>query len=325
MTVVPAAARGPLVAVTGATGFVGRRLTPALAASGFRVRVLVRTAPVSPWVGPAPEMVAGDLNDHDALARLVDGADAVIHGAGLIKARDRAAFFAANAQGAERVASAIEASRSPPSDRTRMVLVSSLAARSPELSDYAASKRAGEDAAWAVLGNRLMVVRPPAIYGPGDRETLPLFQLAGASPVMPMPDDPRARLALVHVDDVVARLVGAVGAGWSPGVFALGGARPEGYGWREIFACAAAAMGRTPALAPVPSWLIRVAAGLSEGVGALRGAPVIFTRGKARELLHPDWSVAPHEQPPGPTAPWLSLPTGFSRTIAWYRSTGWLL
>lgn len=320
----PTAARGPLIAVTGATGFLGRRLAPALAATGCGVRVLVRRPPDSPWVGFAPEMVVGDLDDRASLDRLVLGADVVIHAAGLIKAPDRAAFFAANAGGAERLAAAIDASATPPSRGARMVLVSSLAARSPELSDYAASKRAGEDAARAVLGERLMAIRPPAIYGPGDRETLALFQLAATSPIMPMPDDASARLALVQVDDVVARLIAAVGDGWGPGVFALSGARPEGYGWREIFTCAATAVDRTPTLAPIPPWLIRGAAGLSEAAGRLRRAPTIFNRGKARELLHRDWSVAPDEQPPGPAAAWLDLPTGFSRTVAWYRSAGWL-
>jgi nucleoside-diphosphate-sugar epimerase len=267
--------------------------------------------------------VTGDLDDQAALSRLVAGANVVIHAAGLIKARDRAAFFAANAQGAERLALAIANAAGGETGAGRMILVSSLVARSPRLSDYAASKRGGEDAAREILGERLMAVRPPAIYGPGDRETLALFKLAGASPIMPLPDDPSARLALTHVDDVVARLVAAVGEGWAPGVFALGGARPEGYAWREIFMCAGAAMGRAPALAPVPPWLIRVAAIISENAGRLRGSPAIFNRGKARELLHPDWSVGADEQAPG-AACWLDLPTGFDRTVSWYRSAGWL-
>jgi nucleoside-diphosphate-sugar epimerase len=322
---VTTAARGPLIAVTGATGFLGRRLIPALAAAGGRVRVLVRRPPDSLWDGFAPEVVVGDLNDPAALDRLVIGAEVVIHGAGLIKAPDRAAFFAANAQGATRLAAAVDASAPSATSAVRMILVSSLAARSPELSHYAASKRAGEDAARAVLGDRVMVVRPPAIYGPGDRETLALFRLAAASPFMPMPDDPEARVPLAHVDDVVARLVTALGPGWNPGIFALGGARPGGYGWREIFLSAAQAMDRTPTLAPVPAWLIHAAAGLSEAAGQLRGAPAIFNRGKARELLHRDWSVTPDEQPPGPTEAWIDLPSGFSQTVAWYRSAGWLI
>ncbi len=307
---------GPrVVAVTGATGFVGRRLVPALAARGWRVRVLARNPTIGVWADAAPEVIVGDLASGAALTALTDGAEAVIHGAGLIKARDRTAFFAVNAAGARRVALA--------SGARRMVLVSSLAAREPGLSDYAASKRAGEAAAQEVLGERLLVIRPPAIYGPGDRETLALFQAAGTSPIMPMPDDPGARLALAHIDEVVDVLVTAVEGSWPAGTFAVGGARPAGYGWREIFATAAAAMGRSPWLAPTPPWLIRGAAAMSESMGRVRGVPAIFNRGKARELLHPDWSVSPGELPPGGADP-VELRRGFDDTVAWYRAQGWL-
>src|SRR5512143_4040391 len=97
----------PLAAVTGATGFLGRRLVPALHRQGWRVRVLSRRPPEPGlWEGAQPELVQGDLADAEALARLAAGAQVVVHGAGLIKALDRDAFFAANAQGAARAADA---------------------------------------------------------------------------------------------------------------------------------------------------------------------------------------------------------------------------
>ena len=205
-----------------------------------------------------------------------------------------------------------------------MVLISSLAAREPHLSDYAASKRAGEEAARRHLADRLTVIRPPAIYGPGDRETLGLFQLAGVSPVVPLPDDPTARLALAYVDDVAAAVVDRLQTRWEAGVYAIGGARPDGYGWRDIFTAAATAMDRSPALIALPPWLITGAAALAEAFGRLRGAPAIFNRGKARELLHRDWSVSAAEQPPGPPMACVALETGFRQTVAWYRTAGWL-
>jgi nucleoside-diphosphate-sugar epimerase len=308
--------QGRLAAVTGATGFLGRRLVPALKAAGWRVRVLVR--PSSPGMGDDAdvEVVSGDLGNPVALEALAQGADVVVHAAGLIKARDRAAFFDVNVEGARRVALAV--------GEGRMVLISSLAAREPALSDYAASKRAGEEAARDVLGERLTVLRPPAIYGPGDRETLALFRLAGAAPCLPTPGSAAARLALAHVDDVAASVLGRLDGRWTAGVFAVGGARPEGYGWREIFQTAAAAMGRRPVLAPMPDALIRVAAAASEIAARLRGEPTIFTRGKARELLHADWSVSAAEAPPGPAPPSVDLQTGFEGAVAWYREAGWL-
>jgi uncharacterized protein YbjT (DUF2867 family) len=306
-----------LVAVTGATGFLGRRLVPALSARGWRVRVLARRPATGDWAGTPPEVIAGDLEDRAALRALVAGADVVVHGAGLIKAKDRAAFLAVNRDGAARVAEL--------AGEARVVLISSLAAREPSLSDYAASKRAGEEAARVVLGERLTVIRPPAIYGPGDRETLSLFQLAGTSPVLPLPGSAAARLALAHVDDVAALVAERLEGAWTPGTYAIGGARPEGYGWREIFTTAAQAMGRTPALVPIPGWLLRGVAALAEGAGRVRGAPAIFNRGKARELLHPDWSVSAAEATPAGARPCRDLRAGFDQTVAWYRAEGWLI
>jgi hypothetical protein len=83
-------------------------------------------------------------------------------------------------------------------------------------------------------------------------------------------------------------------------------------------------MGRRPLLAPVPNALIHVAAAVSETLAGLRGQPAIFTRGKARELLHDDWSVSTAELPPGSPLPSVELRTGFERTVAWYRQAGWL-
>ena len=308
------------VSVTGASGFLGRRLAPALARRGWRVRILARRPLAEGFFGSeSVSTVIGDLADGDAVARLTDGASVVIHAAGLIKARDREAFFEVNATGSRDIARAAAAAKA------RMILVSSLAAREPRLSDYAASKRAGEEVAREILGGRLISLRPPAIYGPGDRATLGLFQLAAFSPVLPVPAAPAARLALCFVDDVVGRICDLAESERSGGTFALGGAQPSGYGWREIMDTAAAAMGRRPLSVPLPLGLIRAAGGVSEIYGRLSGRPVIFTSGKAREIAHADWSVSSVEA--GPMADSLmatDLGAGFARTVDWYRAQGWL-
>lgn len=301
------------VALTGATGFLGRRLAPALAAAGFAVRALARRPPLSDDAGP--EWVKGDLADPAALNALLDGADVVVHAAGLIKARSAAEFAAVNVDGARRIAAL--ASPRP------FILVSSLAAREPSLSDYAASKAAGEAAVRAAHPSAV-IVRPPALYGPGDRETLGLFRAARSAPVMILPGPADARLALAEVDDVAAVIV-ALARDPRPGAaVVVGGHKPAGYAWTEIVGAACAAFGRRVPLIPIPSAVVRFAGRASESLAKASGQPTIFTLGKAREILHRDWSVSDVEQGEFADFPYRALHEGFVRTIEWYRLHGWI-
>jgi nucleoside-diphosphate-sugar epimerase len=299
-------------AVTGATGFLGRHLVRALHDGGWATRILARRDPGEPlWDGLDVEVVRGDLDDTDALRRLCEGAEAVIHVAGLITARSSAEFHAVNAGGSRRVAEAAEAM----APHAPLILVSSITAREPGLSAYAASKRAGELAAREVVGDRLIVVRPPAIYGPGDVATLALFKLLAWSPIAPVLD-PAARIALIHVADA-ARQIAALSAADAAGcTVTLSDARRGGYSWAEIMRAAAAAMGRAPRTVRVSDSLVRLAARL--------GATSMLSPDKAREMLHRDWSVAPEEAWEAAPPPIYDLETGFADTVNGYRARGWL-
>lgn len=280
------------------------------------MRVLARRDPIDPlWRDVVPEVVIGDLGDEATLARLCDGADVVVHNAGLVKARSRAAFDAVNVVGARRVA--LAAAKAP-----HVVFVSSLTAREPHLSHYSASKRAGEAAMAEVLGERLTIVRPCAIYGPGDRELLPVFQAAAISPVLPLLSGV-ARVAMIHVEDAARQVAALAAARPSGRPVVLCDARADGYSWRELMAAAARACGRTPRLVPVPSGLIH-AIGITNDFTLLLGRTPMLTSAKARELLHPDWAVAPGDLPGGAPAAIYDLEAGFSATVAWYRSAAWV-
>ena len=307
---------GPLVALAGATGFLGRRLASRFAAAGWRVRALVRRPEDQAGLTNAGfEVTPGDLADEPALRRLVEGAGLAINCAGLIKARAPTEYFRVNRDGAQRFAAAHSG---------RSVLVSSLAARQPQLSDYAASKRAGEEVARAAAVGPLAVIRPPAIYGPGDRETLALFRLTGWSPLAPVPGDDRARLALAHVDDVAEAIIDLAVRPELCGTYAIGGDRPEGYGWAEIARAAWRAMGREARPVRIPAWCMKSVVAVSEAVAAAGKRASVFNRGKVREMAHGDWSVGPTEAiPEGPRARF-TLDAGFADTVAWYRAQGWL-
>ncbi len=313
----------PLVAVTGATGFLGLHLIAALAQAGADIRILARHDPAHEfWDGLSFETVRGSLEDEAALTRLVKGADTVIHAAGLIKALDRATFLNTNRDGTERVARI--ARRHAPA--ARFILVSSLAAREARLSSYAFSKRAAEDAArlvYADAPDRLVIIRPPAIYGPWDRETLAIFKTAKV-PIVPLVS--RGRMAMIHVSDAAAAIARlALGAG-EAGLYALADSRPEGYEMLELLAEAACAVGRKqPRFVPMPPALIRLAGRASGAWGRLRGQAPVFTAEKAEEILHLDWSITPAEALPGSVyQPRLGLTEGFRETVAWYREKGWL-
>jgi nucleoside-diphosphate-sugar epimerase len=313
----------PLAAVTGATGFIGRHLVAELQRTGWRVRLLLRREPdVAGWRDlPPPQVVAGALDDVAALERLVEGADAVIHLAGLIKASRRRDFLAVNRDGAKAMAEA--AAQFAP--RARFLLVSSLAAREPQLSDYACSKRAGEAAVLEVLGARATVLRPPVVYGPGDRETLAFFQLARRR-LVPLLGSAGSRAAMIHVADLV-RLMVALASVPARGADVRSAAddRPQGYTWEELLQAAARAVGNpAPRFVRAPAPLLRGVALVGDLAKAFGSSSMISSQ-KLRELRHPDWGVAAEERAsaPGWSAEF-DLDRGFADAVAWYRRAGWL-
>lgn len=312
----------PLVAVTGGTGFVGLHLLPALARSGFRLRLLARHPPSHPALaGLTFETVYGDLRNEAALTELVSGADVVVHAAGLIKAHYRADFLKTNRDGTALLAQTTRLHAMT----ARFLMVSSLAAREPSLSPYAFSKNAAEHEAqriFAEASSQLAILRPPALYGPWDRETLPLFK---ASQGFFVPLLSAGRAALLHADDAAEALAAMAGPSFVPGCFALADERPAGYTMREIFTEAAQATGGAPHFFTLPSPVLRAAGAASGLWGRTRRKAPIFTLGKAREILHPDWSVPLKELLPREIyTPRINLATGFAQTVSWYRQAGWL-
>jgi nucleoside-diphosphate-sugar epimerase len=309
-----------LVAVTGGTGFIGRRLVRQLVEDGWRVRALARR-PDAGLVDTGAELVRGTLGDDASLRALVESANAVVHCAGAIRAASHEAFVRINRDGTARVAQAVVAQRRPP----RLLLMSSLAARAPQLSSYAASKRMGEDAARQMLDGRaeFCIVRPPAVYGPGDRATLPIFrQIQRGLLLIPKAD---ARFSLLYVEDlaeIVLRLLDA--PPWQGQVLEPDDGR-GGYCWPDLARIAGDHLDRRVRTLPVPWLAMWLPAAIAQLMGAVsRRAPMI-TLGKLRELYHADWvcqgtsgtllAAAP---------PRVAFDNGFATTLAWYKQRGWL-
>jgi 2-alkyl-3-oxoalkanoate reductase len=270
-----------LIALTGATGFIGRNLLRTLLGEGFLVRALTRGRHASrhrrlTWVG-------GTLEDARALEALVADCDAVIHVAGAIRGCRYADFASINVDGTERLLSAV-AERAP---QAHVINVSSLAASQPDLSWYATSKRLAED---IVAGStaRFSVVRPPVVYGPDDPALALLWRsLANGWLLRPGPAD--ARFSLLHVDELAEALVRLVRYGPTARVMALHDGRTDGYGWPEIAEVGARRRGGPVRTIPIPRSLMTAAAQINLGCSVLMRRSPLFTPGKVRELSHPRW------------------------------------
>jgi uncharacterized protein YbjT (DUF2867 family) len=299
------------LAVTGGTGFVGSHLLRLALAEGYDVRALTRG-----WKPPEDEIawVDGALDRPDTLVKTCTGADAVIHVAGLINARTRADFEAANVAG---TAAMIDAARK--AGVRRFVHISSLAAREPQLSAYGWSKARSERLV-AASGLDWTIVRPPAIYGPGDRETFELFKMARRG-LVALP--PRGRFSVIHVEDL-CRLILALlddADSWTE-TYEPDDGREGGWQHRHFARTLGRIYGRRAMTLAMPRPMLRVASGLDR----------LFRRGRAKltadrvgYFCHPDWVVTAEKRPPERLwRPEVKTPTGLKATADWYREQGWL-
>jgi nucleoside-diphosphate-sugar epimerase len=239
----------------------------------------------------------------------------VVHAAGLIKARKPADFQAVNRDG-----TVLLTALAPD---VPFVLLSSLAAREPQLSPYAASKRAAEEVL-ARRGGPWLAVRAPAVYGPGDRETLAYFR-AVARGLAPQPNVPDARLSLIHVTDLAEALGLALEQPLSPSVYEIDDGHEGGHSYRDMAEAAAAALGRRARTLRISRTPMLAVARLNLLRQSLGGMPQILTPAKVNEMFHSDWAV--HDRTLakaiGFTARY-DLAEGFRHTVVWYRARKWL-
>ncbi len=304
---------GDLVAVTGATGFVGQAVLMAAGRHGIDVRALTRR---KQRLRGGVEWIDGDLADKTALMCLMEGASAIVHIAGVVNAPDAVGFEEGNVQGTLRV---IEAAHEM--GVARMVHVSSLAAREPQLSIYGASKLRGEKLVRA-SGLDWTVVRPPAVFGPRDTEMLELFRLARRG-VVPLP--PPGRLSVIHVADLAELLLTLLPSSEEAThqIFEPDDGEPGG--WTHVrLAHAIGAAVRDKPIRPI-SLSPRLVGMAARADRLFRGSKAKLTPDRARYICHPDWTVGEGAQPP--RSLWrarIDTLEGLQATAAWYREAGWL-
>jgi nucleoside-diphosphate-sugar epimerase len=259
------------IAVTGASGFIGRHATAALIARGDRV------IPIQRPFEPA------------ALAGTFQEVDTVVHLAGVVSAVRERDFYAANVDATRIVAQAARAAG------VRLVHISSLAAAGPSpvssprteddpaspITPYGRSKLEGERVVQETPGLRWTILRPGVVYGSGDHAMLPLFRLAERG-LLPLVGRSTSAYMFIHVDDLVAALAAAVDRDLPREIIFLGHPRPASA--REVVETIRAAVGRRAAIVPVPLPLTRLAAAFGDLVGRLSGRPALINRWRYAEL-----------------------------------------
>jgi nucleoside-diphosphate-sugar epimerase len=325
------------VLLTGGSGFLGSFVAEQLAAAGHTVRALVRPRSERKVLDKLPrlELAPGAIEDRASLGAAVDGVDAVVHVAGIVKARRPADFFEVNTQGTKNL---LEASIRQ--GVGRFVYVSSLAAVGPSLdgtpvpddaeprpvTHYGRSKLEAERAVLQAKDKlHVTVLRPPLIYGPRDRETLAFFTSV-RNGVLPMTGDGTNTLSVVYVADCAAAAVRAVDArdvASGRTYFVEDGAV---YVWRDALAEIESALGRRAFVRfGMPLGVVKVAAAATQLWGRVTNTAQMLTLDKVNELTQPHWVCsglgARRDLGWQPKVQWSQ---GVQEAVKWYRAEGWL-
>jgi len=326
------------VLVTGGSGFLGSYVAEQLDSQGHTVRALVRPKSDKRVLEKLRnvEFAAGSIEDKASLAGAVKDVDAIIHAAGLVKARTPGEFFQTNAQGTRNL---LEAAEAHAPGLKRFVYVSSLAAMGPSadgkpISDdaephpvthYGRSKLEGERAVLAAKDRLpVTVLRPPAIYGPRDREMLAFFRSI-QNGVLPVLGDGKNTLSLIYGPDCASACVLAATSDAPSGraYFVEDG---EAHVWREALADVERALGRRARLRfGLPLAVVAAAALGSELYGKIANKAVMLTRDKVNELKQSHWVCsgegARKDLGWTPKTQWKA---GVAECVQWYRKEGWL-
>ena len=314
---------------------MGAHVARALCAEGWSVRASVRdpAGPGARGIGDLPlEVVRCDLSSRETLAQATRGCDAIVHVAGLVKARSLEEYREVNARGTERLLAA--AAESAPA--ALFLLVSSQAAAGPArdgrpvaegdparpVSWYGLSKREAEEAVAREWKGPWIVLRPSVVYGPGDRGLLTLFA-AAARGFLPVPSG-GSRIHLIFAARAGLAIARAAAR---PDLSGRAGflCDPEPVTIRDLAGRLARLPRRRVRLVAVPDLLLRLAGAFETLRETLTRRSRPFNADKAREILAGDWVCDPAPMlsdlrlPPPP-----SLEDGLKETWDWYVRQGWL-
>ena len=324
------------VLITGSNGFIGSSLVRDSIMRGYRVRCLVRkTSDLSLLQGLDVEWVYGELRDPETLTEAVRGVDRVYHLAGVTRGRTALDYFQGNHQATVNLLQACERYGD---DQQKVIFASSQAAGGPSvdlravsesdtphpISLYGQSKLRAEEAVLQFSRRRpATIIRPPSVYGPGDKDFLILFQNINRR-FLPMVGRGDQRISLVFIDDLIAGIQLAADKDQANGrIFYLCGDQDASFA--EIAQAIAEALDKRPITLHLPltavEWVTRLAALISNWSGKAS----ILNPDKLNEMMQPAWlcSNRKAKEELG-FRPLVNLWEGMAKTAAWYRDKNWL-
>ncbi len=319
--------------MTGGTGFIGSHLAEALLQRGVQVRCLVRKASDVKWLKDLPvEIIPGDCGDTASLREAVKDIDEIFHLAGITKAVKEKTYFEVNTLGTQNL---IRACLDNNPRIKKFVYLSSQAAAGPcrdgdkkkesdqcePISAYGRSKRMGEELALVHVHEiPLVILRPPGVYGPRDKDFYTLFKWVskGIKPSF------SGKVSLCYVQDVIqAILLAAQSQTKSGEIFFLSDGTD--YLMREVGDVFARTIGTTPISIPIPKWLLFGIASFSEYLSIFSKKPPIINRGMAEQMVQADWTcdITKAKTMLG-FQPQFQLSQGARLTYQWYKDQHWL-
>lgn len=326
------------ILVTGATGFLGSHIAEALSRAGEEVWALVRKSSNTSFLRTLPNvrLITGAIDDLPSCIEAARGATAIIHSAGLTKARGPTEFLKVNTEGTENL---IEAALESGSVQ-RFVHVSTAAVAGPSrkggapvrvgtetapITAYGRSKLAAERSL-VTKKDKLhsVILRPAVIYGPRDAEILVFFKSV-QSGVLPLTNPPSALTSMIYATDCARACVRALSADVPSGsTYFLEDGHPITFG--EMVQQIEAALGKKAWLRiPLPPAITRAAALATEVYGRTTSRAVMFTLDKSSELLAEGWAFDGSDAyGPLDWKPEVGFDEGVRRTVAAYRQAGWL-
>ncbi len=326
------------ILVTGSTGFIGARLLHYLAGEGTRVRVLLRPESAGDALPGTVEIARGSYLDIQALGQAVKGVDRIIHLAGVTKALDEAGYDAGNIMPAGNLLAAVQ-KENP--GLQRFLFVSSLAAAGPAaegikgvsesddprpVSAYGRSKLRAEALCFDNAGDvPVTVVRPPAVYGPGDRDILQVFQMLAKGVLVSPGDVMRQRFSMIHVDDLVRGIMMAARSDKTAGsTYYI--TSPAALSWNDVIEAARPVLGfKKLHTISLPKPLVFLAGFMAGAAGTLSRKPSIINRDKAYELVQDYWVCQSIQaRLDFDFEAEIPLEEGIAKTITWYRNKGWM-